>query len=309
MVSCEYIGTILVKKCLYRFNIMENNLNSIGTRLERLIDIVIDSIPGIVGGIILLIIGKYVIDLVNGLLHKRFERRNVDPSIRAFISSIVKIVMWVMLLLTVASQIGIQTTSFIAALSAFGLAVGMALQGSLSNFAGGVLILMFRPFEVGDYISSANGTAGTVERIDILYSTLIGDDGVRIFSPNGPLANSVIKNYTKIVQRMFEYTVSISYDKNVKDAKDVILRVLRSNEHVLTTPEPNVFVKELGNSSIVLTVRAWTKRENYWPTRNSMQEQIMLELERNDLSIAPNPTQISIISNTNDLGNQVKVDD
>ncbi|WP_312790266.1 mechanosensitive ion channel family protein [Sphingobacterium sp.] len=281
---------------------MESNLNSFGTRFERLTDIVIESIPGIIGGIILLLLGKYVINFVDRLLHKRFERKNVDPSIRAFISSIVKIVMWVMLLLTVASQIGIQTTSFIAALSAFGLAVGMALQGSLSNFAGGVLILMFRPFEVGDYISSANGTAGTVERIDILYSTLIGDDGVRIFSPNGPLANSVIKNYTKIVQRMFEYTISISYDKNVKDAKEIILRVLRSNENILTSPEPTVFVKELGDNSMVLTVRAWTKREHYWPARNSMQERIMLELEKNDISISPNPTQISIVSNSNDQG-------
>lgn len=287
---------------------MESNLDNLETKVGRLTDVVIDTIPGIIGGIILLVIGKYVINLVNRLLHKRFEKRNVDPSIRAFISSIVKIVMWVMLLLTVASQIGIQTTSFIAALSAFGLAVGMALQGSLSNFAGGVLILMFRPFEVGDYISSANGTSGTVERIDILYSTLIGDDGVRIFSPNGPLANSVIKNYTKIVQRMFEYTVSISYDKNVKDAKDIILRVLRANENVLTSPEPTVFVKELGNSSIVLTVRAWTKREHYWPVRNSMQEKIMLELERNDISVAPNPTQISIVSNASDQGRPVKTD-
>jgi len=281
---------------------MESNLNSFGTRFERLTDIVIESIPGIIGGIILLLLGKYVINFVDRLLHKRFERKNVDPSIRAFISSIVKIVMWVMLLLTVASQIGIQTTSFIAALSAFGLAVGMALQGSLSNFAGGVLILMVRPFEVGDYISSANGTAGTVERIDILYSTLIGDDGVRIFSPNGPLANSVIKNYPKIVQRMFEYTISISYDKNVKDAKEIILRVLRSNENILTSPEPTVFVKELGDNSMVLTVRAWTKREHYWPARNSMQERIMLELEKNDISISPNPTQISIVSNSNDQG-------
>ncbi len=303
------VGTILVSKSMEIYLIsMESNLNSLGTKFGRLTDIVIDSIPGIIGGIILLIIGKYVIDLVNRLLHKRFEKRNVDPSIRAFISSMVRIVMWVMLMLTVASQIGIQTTSFIAALSAFGLAVGMALQGSLSNFAGGVLILMFRPFEVGDYISSANGTAGTVERIDILYSTLIGDDGVRIFSPNGPLANSVIKNYTKIVQRMFEYTVSISYDKNIKEAKEIILRVLRSNENVLTTPEPTVFVKELGNSSIVLTVRAWTKREHYWPARNSMQEKIMLELERNDMSVAPNPTQISIVPNANDQGSPVKAD-
>jgi small conductance mechanosensitive channel len=281
---------------------MESNLTSLGSRFGRLTDIVIESIPGIIGGIILLILGKYVINFVDRLLHKRFEKKNVDPSIRAFISSIVKIVMWVMLLLTVASQIGIQTTSFIAALSAFGLAVGMALQGSLSNFAGGVLILMFRPFEVGDSISSANGTAGTVERIDILYSTLIGDDGVRIFSPNGPLANSVIKNYTKIVQRMFEYTISISYDKNVKETKDIILRVLRSNENILTTPEPNVFIKELGDSAMILTVRAWTKREHYVAARNAMQEKIMLELERNDISLSSNPTQISIVSNSNDQG-------
>ncbi len=101
---------------------------------------------------------------------------------------------------------------------------------------------------------------------------------------------------------MFEYTISISYDKNVKDAKEIILRVLRSNENILTSPEPTVFVKELGDNSMVLTVRAWTKREHYWPARNSMQERIMLELEKNDISISPNPTQISIVSNSNDQG-------
>lgn len=187
---------------------------------------------------------------------------------------------------------GIQTTSFIAALSAFGLAVGMALQGSLSNFAGGVLILLFRPFDVGDYISSAAGATGTVERIDLLYTTMIDDDGIRVFTPNGPLANSVIKNFTKIASRRMQFTLNVSYDTNIKVAREAVLSVLKADERILDKPMPEVVVGDLKETGITLVVRAWAKREVFWATKNEISEQVKNILDGKNVVFPQNVVKV-----------------
>ncbi|SKB54370.1 small conductance mechanosensitive channel [Sphingobacterium nematocida] len=281
---------------------MEKNVTKIEQYLDRLIDVVVVSLPSIFAAIVILFLGRFAIKFLIQFMNRRFEKRNVDKSIRGFAVSLVKFVLYALLLLTVASTMGIQTTSFIAALSAFGLAVGMALQGSLSNFAGGVLILMFRPFEVGDYISSANGSNGTVERIDLLYTTMIDDSGIRVFSPNGSLANSVIKNYTKILSRRFEFVIGISYDDNIKVAKDTILAVLQNETEVLKTPAPDVFAGDLADSSVNLTVRGWVKRENFWATTNGLREKIKVALDEKGISIPYPQTEMHIKSDGQILG-------
>ncbi|MCT1526658.1 mechanosensitive ion channel family protein [Sphingobacterium hotanense] len=250
------------------------NWFSVERSLERLVDSVVIALPKIAVGFFILIVGRYVIKFALKFIDSRFEKRNVDPSIRSFLKSIIKFTLYGLLLLTVASTMGIQTTSFIAALSAFGLAVGMALQGSLSNFAGGVLILLFRPFDVGDYISSAAGATGTVERIDLLYTTMIDDDGIRVFTPNGPLANSVIKNFTKIASRRMQFTLNVSYDTNIKVAREAVLSVLKADERILDKPLPEVVVGDLKETGITLVVRAWAKREVFWATKNEISEQV-----------------------------------
>lgn len=250
------------------------NWFSVERSLERLVDSVVVALPKIAVGFFILIVGRYVIKFALKFIDSRFEKRNVDRSIRSFLKSIIKFTLYGLLLLTVASTMGIQTTSFIAALSAFGLAVGMALQGSLSNFAGGVLILLFRPFDVGDYISSAAGATGTVERIDLLYTTMIDDDGIRVFTPNGPLANSVIKNFTKIASRRMQFTLNVSYDTNIKVAREAVLSVLKADERILDKPMPEVVVGDLKETGITLVVRAWAKREVFWATKNEISEQV-----------------------------------
>lgn len=195
-------------------------------------------------------------------------------------------------MLTVASTMGIQTTSFIAALSAFGLAVGMALQGSLSNFAGGVLILLFRPFDVGDYISSAAGATGTVERIDLLYTTMIDDDGIRVFTPNGPLANSVIKNFTKIASRRMQFTLNVSYDTNIKVAREAVLSVLKADKRILDKPVPEVIVGDLKETGITLVVRAWANREVFWATKNEISEQVKNVLDGKNVVFPQNVVKV-----------------
>jgi len=263
-------------------------------RIEKLIDVLVLKIPDVIAAILILIIGRFVVKLILRILNSRFEKRNIDISIRGFVASLLKFVLYALLILTVASTVGIQTTSFIAALSAFGLAVGMALQGSLSNFAGGVLILLFRPFEVGDYINSANGSSGTVDKIDLLYTTLSDDSGIKVFSPNGTLANSVIKNFTKITTRRFEIIIGIGYDDNIKEAKEVILSILNTEETILRNPTPVVFVGSLGDSAVNLTIRGWIAKENFWDTHNSLQEKIKLALDAKGISIPYPQTEMHI---------------
>lgn len=241
---------------------------------ERWLDQFIDKVPSIFMGFVILIFGIYLIRIANRILLRRFERRNVDRSIRTFVASLLRFTLYVLLILTAANTMGIQTTSFIAALSAFGLAVGLALQGSLSNFAGGVLILIFRPFEVGDYISSDNGSTGTVERIDLLYTTVINDEGIRVFSPNGSLANSVIRNFSQITRRRIQFTFPVSYETDIKKAREMILDVFQSDSRVLTNPAPHIFVSDLNDASVVLMVHAWTSKEDFGNAKNDIAERI-----------------------------------
>ncbi|MFD1770668.1 mechanosensitive ion channel family protein [Sphingobacterium suaedae] len=276
--------------------------------IEKLIDLVILKMPSIIIALLILVAGRYLIRFTLRIIERRFQKRNIDPSIRSFISSLVRFALYCLLILTVANTMGIQTTSFIAALSAFGLAVGMALQGSLSNFAGGVLILMFRPFEVGDYISSNNGSEGTVERIDILYTSLISAEGIKVFSPNGTLANSVIKNYTKILSRRFQFIVGISYDDNIKSAKDTIASLIQADDRILKSPAPEIFVSELADSSVNLTIRGWVSKEHFWATNNALQEKIKLALDEQGISIPYPQTEMHIKSDGTILTSSPKKD-
>jgi len=277
------------------------NFANLESSLEKLFDQVLLKIPSIAVGIVILIIGRLVIRFTLSMIDRRFERRGVDASIQDFIKSIVRFALYALLILTVANTMGIQTTSFIAVMSAFGLAVGMALQGSLSNFAGGVLILLFRPFDVGDYISSDNGSSGTVERIDLLYSTIIDDEGIRVFSPNGSLANSVIKNYSKILSRRMQFSFMITYETDIKHARNAVLQLLASDERIQTSPSPVVVVDQLNETGITLTVRAWAKREIYWDVRNEMAERITAILGDERVSF---PVNMVKIVNDQDSGRQ-----
>jgi len=272
------------------------NFKQIETTLDKLFDAIVLKIPSIAIGFLIFFLGRYLISFTINLVNRRFERRNVSLSIRSFVTSLLRFVLYTLLILTVANTMGIQTTSFIAVLSAFGLAVGMALQGSLSNFAGGVLILVFKPFEVNDYISSASGSAGTVNRIDLLYTTLTDDDGIILFSPNGPLANSVIKNFTKITKRRITHTFLASYDTDMGIARKAILEMLNKETAILSTPAPVVEIGELMDGGMKLVVRAWTEKADYWPTYQATAEEIKNIL--NESKIVLSQASIKVIQNS-----------
>ena len=189
-------------------------------------------------------------------------KRDLDPTLTKFLADILLWVLRVLLFVTFISKLGIETSSFVAILGAMGLAIGLSLQGSLSNFAGGMLIILFKPFKVGDTIE-AQGNIGMVSEIQIFVTKLINANNQTIFMPNGSLSYGTIINYSLKGSRRADFTISISYDTDIKKAKDIITQVLKNNPKVLKTPAAEVSVKSLTDSGIQLAVRPWAKNENF----------------------------------------------
>lgn len=209
------------------------------------------------------LIGWWLINKLVSNLGGLLQRRQVDPSLHGFIESLLGIVLKVLLLVSVASMIGVETTSFIAMIGAAGLAIGLALQGSLANFAGGVLILLFRPFRVGEWIE-AQGVAGTVHSIQIFHTILKSGDNKTIVVPNGSLSNGHITNYSREPRRRADINVGIDYSADIKLARKILLEIAE-DERVLRDPEPAVFVTGLGDSSVNLSLRVWVATGDFWP--------------------------------------------
>ncbi|UYW00828.1 mechanosensitive ion channel [Flavobacterium agricola] len=282
---------------------VSDTVDRLNVVLNTIFSKILGAIPNLILGVVILSIGLFLIRTLLNLLDKYFAKKNLDLSLRGFLRSVVKFILYTLLILTVVSNIGIQTTSFIAIFTAIGLGVGASLQGSLSNFAGGVLILIFRPYEVGDYIENNSSTEGTVLKIDLLYTTLVNSSGITVFSPNGPLANSVIHNYSKITNRRFEYSVRIAYEDNIKTAKDIIAQVLKGDSRVLKTPEIEIFVNNLGDSAVNLTVRGWAMKADYWAARYQLQEDIKVALDKAGFTNPYPQREMHIVSDVSNINN------
>lgn len=209
------------------------------------------------------LIGWWLINKLVNRLGSLLQRRQVDPSLHGFIESLLGIVLKVLLLVSVASMIGVETTSFIAMIGAAGLAIGLALQGSLANFAGGVLILLFRPFRVGEWIE-AQGVAGTVHSIQIFHTILKSGDNKTIVVPNGSLSNGHITNYSREPRRRADINIGIDYGADIKLARKILLEIAE-DERVLRDPEPVVFVTGLDDRSVNLSLRVWVATGDFWP--------------------------------------------
>lgn len=218
--------------------------------------------PKLISAFLILFVGLYVIRLINRLIRKVMVKRELDPTLTKFLADILLWVLRVLLFVTFISNLGIETSSFVAILGAMGLAVGLSLQGSLSNFAGGMLIILFKPFKVGHLIE-AQGVIASVSEIQIFVTKLTTANNQTVFIPNGILSNGTIINYSLQKYRRADLTFSISYGSNIKEAKDLIMQVLNSNPKVLQTPQPEVFVKNLTDSAIQLAVRPWANNEDF----------------------------------------------
>jgi small conductance mechanosensitive channel len=238
----------------------------------------------VIGAIAVLIIGRWVAGWIRKGVKTSLEKAKVDASLVPFLSSMIYYVTMAVVMIAVLNLFGIETTSLIAIVGAAGLAIGLALQGTLSNFAAGVMILLFRPFRVGDWVEIA-GTAGGVAEIAIFSTTLNTGDFVRITVPNSAIYGAIIKNYSANENRRIDLVMGISYGDDIGKAIATIRRVLASEERVLKDPEPDVAVTELGDSSVNLVVRPWCKGTDYWPTRRALTQALKEQLEADGCSI------------------------
>ena len=234
--------------------------------------------------IVTLILGLWLIKILGKAFTRALEKSNIDISLEKFLLSLVRIILKVLLIITVISMLGVQMTSFIAILGAAGLAVGLALQGSLANFAGGVLLLLFKPFKVDDFIE-AQGHLGKVSAIQVFNTILKTPDNKTIIIPNGILSNGSITNFTTEEQRRIEWTFGIGYGDDLRKAKETLNELVRSDQRILPDPAPMVAVSELGESSVNFVVRVWVKAVDYWEVYFAMQENVKLTFDQKGISI------------------------
>jgi small conductance mechanosensitive channel len=237
-------------------------IHSFAEYVDQFIKLLIDYSPKLISALVILFIGLYAIRIINRLVRKIMVKRELDPTLAVFLADSLLWAMRFLLFVTFISKLGIETSSFVAILGAIGLAVGLSLQGSLSNFAGGVLIILFKPFKVGDYIEAQN-VAGTVSEIQIFVTKLITANNQTIFVPNGILSNGVITNFSVGKNRRANLLLNISYETNIKTAKDILMQVLENNSKVLKTPSPTVAVNLFSDSHIQLAIRPWSKNTDF----------------------------------------------
>ena len=245
--------------------------------------------PKLLLAILTLIIGLWIIKLLMKAFDRTMDRSKIDISLQKFFKSLVRILLKILLVISVASMAGIQMTSFIAILGAAGLAIGLALRESLANFAGGVLILIFKPFKVGDFID-AQGYSGTVNAIQVFNTVLKTPDNKTIIIPNGKLSNGSITNFTTEPTRRVDMTFGIGYSDDIKKAKDILNKLVENESLIFKDPVPMVVVSELADSSVNFAVRGWCKRTDYWGIYFSMLEKVKLEFDKQGICI-PFPQQ------------------
>lgn len=266
--------------------------NYIANYAAKFINVLVDYSPKLISAFVILFIGLYAIRIINRIIRKIMVKRELDPTLTKFLADILLWVLRVLLFVTFISNLGIETSSFVAILGAMGLAVGLSLQGSLSNFAGGMLIILFKPFKVGDTIE-AQGVLATVIEIQIFVTKLITANNQTIFVPNGALSNGTIINYSMQGFRRADLTIAISYDTDIKKAKDIITTVLKNNPKILQTPTAEVSVKNLTDNSIQLAVRPWANNEDFGSVFSDTLENCKLAFDAAGIAFQPFVTESS----------------
>jgi len=252
--------------------------------------------PKLVLALVVLIVGLWIVNRVVKLTLAAMERTNTEPTLAKFLSSLVSVGLKALLLISVASMVGIETTSFIAILGAAGLAVGLALQGSLANFAGGVLVLLFKPYKVGDFVE-AQGVAGSVAEIQIFNTVIRTGDNKVIIVPNGAISNGIITNFSAETTRRVDFVFGIGYDDDIAKAKDVLDRLFKEDDRVFSDPAPLIVVSELADSSVNITVRAWAQASDYWGLYFGMTERVKLTFDQEGISFPFPQRDVHMIGN------------
>ena len=263
-----------------------------GEYIEKLENLLVEYTPKILVALAILVIGLFAINIVVKTTKNILKKRNVDVTLQKFLGDLISWALKLLLFITVIAKLGIETASFAAIIAAAGLAVGLALQGSLGNFAGGVLIMIFKPFKIGDLIE-AQGEIGVVKEIEIFTTKLTGLSNKEIIIPNGTLSNGNIVNYSTEGTRRVDLVIGVSYDADIKETKKVLTDVLTSHAKVLKDPAPSVTVLELADSSVNFAVRPWCKTADYWTVYFDVTEATKLALDKAGIEI-PYPHRVNI---------------
>ena len=265
------------------------NLDSI---LEKLVDFVSTYGIKVIGALAIWIIGSWIIKKIMKGITKVMSKKDYDISLQKFLLNLINWILKILLIIAILGKLGVETTSFAAILAAAGLAIGMALQGSLGNFAGGVLIMIFKPIKIGDLIE-AQGELGVVKEIEIFTTKLVTPTNKEVIIPNGALSNGNITNYTTEGMLRVDLTIGVSYDADIKQTKDVLMNVLTSHPKVLKDPAPAVTVSELADSSVNFAVRPWCTTDDYWDVYFDITENAKLALDKEGIEI-PYPHRVNI---------------
>lgn len=259
-------------------------VNKLLEYLKQQLPMLIDFGKILLIALVVYLVGRKLIRLVLKILGRSFTKSKVEPSVESFLMAVSKVLLNILLLIIVVSIIGVPTSSLVALVGSAGLAIGLAVQGSLSNFAGGVLILLMKPFRLGDYIIS-EGNEGTVTSIDIFYTRMLTADNRMVVIPNGTLSNSSITNVTNEPIRRLDLTISIDYSENIKRVKDILENLVKKQELILEEYESNIFVNSFDPSAIKIGVRVWVATENYWTLKFIMMEQIKEAFDEHQITI------------------------
>ena len=250
--------------------------------LKQLTSMGVEVGKSILLAIVIYLAGKFIIKLINKIVRQMMERRQVDDTIQSFLKSFVSILLNVLLIITVISALGVNTTSFAALLASIGVAAGMALSGNLQNLAGGLIILLFKPFKVGDFIE-AQGTMGKVKEIQIIHTILLSVDNKEIYLPNGSLSSGSITNYSKMETRRVDFTISVEYGTDVEKVINALKGIANSDNRILMDPEPFYALSALADSSVNFTFRVWVNGADYWAVYFDLNKKIYEEFNRQSI--------------------------
>lgn len=282
---------------------MEEQVQEISASVSKYQKYIVDNIPEftrfglkVVGAIILFIIARKLINWLLKLMKTSLEKASIDKGVIQFAGSLTKAILYILLIFNIATSFGVKESSVAALLGTAGVTVGLALQGGLANIAGGMMLLIFKPFQVGDYIiiDQQNGCEGTVYKIEMCYTTLLSVDNKHIVIPNGTLSNSVITNVTARDLRKLEVKVGISYHSDIRKAKEILETILHEDEDTRTDEDMVVFVDELGASAVIMGFRVWVATDRYWSAKWRLNQRIKEEFDAQGIEIPYNQLQVHI---------------
>ena len=278
-------------------NSVEESANLLKQTLDDLINWFIDKAGSVLVAVLFIVIGMKIVSMVMKLVKKSFDKSKLEVSVAGFLLSVIRVLGYILVFITAATIVGVEVTSFVTILGTASMAIGLALHGALSNLAGGVLILILKPFSVGDYIvENNNNMEGTVVAIDIFYTRLLTYDNKLVVIPNGILTNNSLVNVTNEVNRKMEVKIAIAYDSDIKKVKDLVYELLGADKRILTSEPKDVFIDSFAESGMILGIRAWVKTEEYLNTLWDLRENLKELFDANDIEIPYNRLDVNVLN-------------